>query len=172
MKIRIPLHKNVQHEIVRRLEGQKVSIEKSFKAIRRVADVYWHEKKIVFEVQCSNLTLSEAIERTKDYQSIGITVIWLLHDKTFNRKIISRAERYLRMNKALYTNIDGLNEGAIYDQMDQTLYRTRLNRGRALPIDILDHKKLRNKKRFIRFKSPWCLKKVYERFLTKLYHST
>jgi competence CoiA-like predicted nuclease len=171
MKIRLALHKNVQKELVARLIGQKVSIEKRFRVINRIADVYWHEANIVFEVQCSHIPQHEAIERTADYKSIGITVIWLLHDKTFNRKILTRAELYLRKHLALYTNIDGLKKGNIYNQEDICLYRTRIKRGQPIQVDILNTKTLLTLLPSQPFKRAVSFKERYNNFLTKLYRA-
>ena len=169
MKIRQPLHKNIQRHIVTLLKGQRVSIEKKFKQIARIADIYWHEPNIVFEIQCSPLSLHEAKKRTADYESLGIHVVWLLHEKRFNKRILPKAEYYLRHKRAFYTNLDGIHKGVIYDQVDKIIYRTRIEKSRPIPIDIFDEKRLLASLEPIAYRPPFSFKAFYERFLKRLY---
>lgn len=116
------------------LIGEEGQMECSFPSIRRIADVAWHAKKIVFEIQRSNLSMEEAQNRTSDYQKAGYTVIWILHDKQFNRSTLSAAENYLRQAPCYFTNIDPKGKGIVYDQFEVIEGHRRLFKGPQLPI--------------------------------------
>src|SRR5262249_32635390 len=88
-------HLLVQNTICRQIGLDFGCQEVRFEAIGRIADVCWHEKKYIFEVQCSPISAEEVQARTEAYESLGFQVIWVLHDKTFKRRIVSPAELYL-----------------------------------------------------------------------------
>lgn len=92
-------------------------MERPFQEIGRIADVCWEEKKIIFEVQCSPISADEIVQRNKDYASIGYQVVWILHEKRFNRLNISEAELFLSRRPYYFTNINGEGKGRIYDQL-------------------------------------------------------
>ncbi|MHA1412188.1 MAG: competence protein CoiA family protein [Promethearchaeota archaeon] len=51
---------------------------------RRFADIFLELKdgeKVAVEIQCSYIKIEELIKRTEDYNSKGIHILWLLHDK-------------------------------------------------------------------------------------------
>lgn len=106
------------------------SLEKPFPQISRIADVAWEEKRIVFEIQCSSISLSEAQSRSEDYARAGYTAIWILHDKRFNKKNLSAAENFLRTRGCYFAK-----EALIYDQFDVLQGSRRVFRGPELPID-------------------------------------
>ncbi len=91
-------------------------LEKRFKEINRIADVVCPSKRIIFEVQCSPISLEEVKSRNRDYESIGYTVVWILHDQRFNKSTLLAAEQYLQNYQHYFTNIDHLRNGIIYDQ--------------------------------------------------------
>ncbi len=68
----------------------------------RIADAVWEEKKIVFEIQFSPISLEEVQNRCRDYQRLGYTPIWILHDRRFNRPWMSPAEEYLRTHATTF----------------------------------------------------------------------
>jgi hypothetical protein len=82
--------------------------------LSRVADACWMEEKIVFEVQCSPITLQEAKTRCEDYLKLGFTPVWILHDRRYNRFRLTPAEEYLRSQTTTFYT-DGRS---IYDQFD------------------------------------------------------
>ncbi len=98
--------------------GNGAQIEARFDPIQRIADVAWHAKKIVFEIQRSPISLEEVKERNLDYQSVGYEVIWILHDAQFNKRTLQAAENFLRTTPCYYTNIDKLGVGIVYDQFE------------------------------------------------------
>ena len=58
-------------------------LEKPFPDILRVGDLVWEPKKIIFEVQCSNISIQETQERVRDYTKSGYQVVWILDDRIF-----------------------------------------------------------------------------------------
>lgn len=70
-----------------RKQNIDVSIEKYLSEIKRRPDLYItiNDKIIVIEYQCSRIPVQDIQRRTKDYQSIGITPIWILGAKQFQR---------------------------------------------------------------------------------------
>ncbi len=116
------------------LIGPDAQIECPFPDIRRIADVAWHSKKIVFEIQRSPIPLEEAQSRNGDYQTAGYHVIWILHDKQFNKATLSAAESHLRTTPCYFTNIDKTGNGIIYDQFEVIKGIRRLFKGPPLKI--------------------------------------
>jgi competence protein CoiA len=106
-----------------------LTLEKRFQ--NRIADACWAAEKIVFEVQCSPISLEEAKSRCEDYQRHGFTPVWILHDKRFNNRRLSPAEGYLRLHTPTYFT-DGYR---IYDQFEVCHSGRRLYASPPLPID-------------------------------------
>lgn len=123
------------------LIGLDAQIECPFPAIRRIADLAWHAKKLIFEVQCSPISLEEVQNRVLDYRSTGYDVIWILHDKRFNQKNLSAAERFLRETPCYFTDIDKAGYGIIYDQFEVLKDHQRLFKGPPLILssDLFPH---------------------------------
>jgi competence protein CoiA len=122
------------------LIGSSAQMECPFPAIHRIADIVWHEKKIIFEVQCSPISLKEAEERSSDYKNAGYTIFWILHQRCFNRMYASEAELFLRSKGAYYTNMNKQRQGIFYDQFDVMDQGRRLFKGPKLPLDLLSPK--------------------------------
>ncbi|MBS0604761.1 MAG: hypothetical protein JSS60_06970 [Verrucomicrobia bacterium] len=127
-------HLQLQLKLFNLIGGVGVQIESPFPSIQRIADVAWHGKKIVFEIQCSPISLEEAQCRILDYQSLGYEVIWILHDRQFNRTALSAAENYLRTTPCYFSNIDKTGAGIVYDQFDVLRGSRRSFKGPPLPI--------------------------------------
>src|SRR5262249_33589089 len=108
-------HLQTQKWLQNSLPHGESSLEYPFPSIGRIADVAWHPKKIVFEVQCSPITPHEVEARNRDYASIGYQVIWILHDVRYKQRWESAAEVFLRDHPHYYTNIDENGEGCVYD---------------------------------------------------------
>lgn len=106
------------------------SLEKSFPDISRIADVAWNEKRLVFEIQCSPISQEEAQKRCEDYAKAGYTVVWILHDKRFNKKNLSAAENFLRTQSCYFAR--GIK---IYDQFDIIQGAKRVFCGPPLSVD-------------------------------------
>lgn len=131
MRRKPPLHQAVQKYILSLIPG-----ELEYALPGHIADVAWLEKKIVFEIQCSPLPLFEARRRNEDYAALGFSVVWILHQSLFNRKILSSTELYLRTLPCYYTNIASQGHGMIYDQFDCLKGKWRKLRSSPFPIDI------------------------------------
>jgi competence protein CoiA len=107
-----------------------LALEKRFE--NRITDAYWAEEKIVFEVQCSPLSLQEAKSRCEDYLKMGLTPVWILHDRRYNRFRVSPAEEYLRSQTAtFYTDGRGF-----YDQFDVCQASRRVFRGPKILVNL------------------------------------
>lgn len=113
-----------------------VTLEKSFPSIRRIADVVWETKKMILEVQCSPISLGEVKRRIHDYGKLGYQVLFLLHDKTFNRPSLSQAEQYLREQTCYFLNINRRGHGYIYDQTEILSGNRRLTRSRPILVRV------------------------------------
>lgn len=133
-------HLNVQAYFLSTLPKGDCQLEYRFPEIDRIADVFWVEKKIVFEVQCSSIDLQEVIERNRDYTSLGINVVWILHDKKFNKGKLSVIESYLHRKPHYFTNIDENGLGYVYDQFSLLHKGKRFHRFDPLPIEVSDFK--------------------------------
>lgn len=135
-------HLQMQLKLFNLIGEKQAQIECPFPEVSRIADLAWHAKKIVFEVQCSPIPLQEAEERISDYQKAGYTVIWILHDKQFNKPNLSAAENFLRGAPCYFTNMDKVGEGIVYDQFEVIKANRRLFKGPPLtvnPLKIFSH---------------------------------
>ncbi|KIC75550.1 hypothetical protein DB42_AA00380 [Neochlamydia sp. EPS4] len=94
-------------------------LEKEFPLINRIADVYWEKEGLIIEIQCSSISAREIEERNQDYARIGYQVLWILHDRLFNRHRLTAAEYFLQDSLHYFTNIDSEGVGYIYDQWDR-----------------------------------------------------
>jgi competence protein CoiA len=129
-------HIQLQLKLLNLIASADVQIECSFPKIRRIADVAWNSKKVVFEIQCSEISLGEAQCRVLDYVSIGYQVVWILHDKQFNQKNLSAAESFLRNIPCYFTNIDKTGYGIVYDQFEVLKDHQRLFKGPPLVVSL------------------------------------
>ena len=102
-----------------------------FPEIGRIADVVWYEKKIIFEVQCSPISAQEVRERNRDYQRVGFDVVWILHDKTFNKRKVTAAEATLEKHTHYFAY-----ETTIYDVCDVRHQGRRVHHFLKRPIQI------------------------------------
>jgi len=129
-------HRTIQLALKKALAPQQVWLEKSFPQIRRVADVVWPAQKTIFEVQCSPICAKEVQARNRDYQKEGYTVIWILHDRHYNRAYLTPAERSLRSQTHYFTNINSFGHGEIYDQYAHIQWGRRVKRTPRYPITL------------------------------------
>ncbi|HSX10614.1 MAG TPA: competence protein CoiA family protein [Chlamydiales bacterium] len=126
-------HLLAQLQLQKQFPAGALRIEQPFIKINRVADVLWEREKIVFEIQCSPMTVKEAEMRIRDYHTAGYEVIWLLDDKRYNKRVIRPAEDFLRRHSTYYTSIQ---QGFYYDQFEVFASGVRVKKGRRLPIDL------------------------------------
>lgn len=130
------IHLLVQKYIYSELPKDEAKLEYAFPAIHRIADVAWITQRIIFEVQYSPISLEEVQSRMEDYQKVGYSVIWILHDNRFNKKNLSAAESYLRNFSSYFTSIGSKKENIIYDQFELCYHAKRGFKGHKIPIQI------------------------------------
>lgn len=119
-------------QIQRHLKNQIPSLELEKNLGKRRADAVWEERKIVFEIQLSPISLQEVLGRCKDYSSHGYQIVWILHEGVFNGHKVSPAERYLRKSYPTYFT----NGWMIYDQLEVVSGQRRLFQGEPIPVEI------------------------------------
>jgi competence protein CoiA len=129
-------HLQIQLHIQSILPSCDCQLEYHFPLIKRIADVVWFSKKLIFEVQCSNILPDEIMTRNSDYGSLGYQVIWVLHDLKFNQWKISAVEYSLQKFPHYYTNINDEGQGCIYDQFYLIHSGTRAERQQILHINL------------------------------------
>jgi competence protein CoiA len=129
-------HLQTQFHLMSLLPEGECCMERPFPSLGRIADLTWESERIVFEVQCSPLPLQEAKERCVDYRSAGFEIVWILHQKTFNRRRMSAAESWLRQNPCYFTDISKEGKGKIYDQYDIDEGASRLFKGPPLEVSL------------------------------------
>jgi competence protein CoiA len=132
-----PEHLHLQIRFLKLIGAEESQIECPFPEIGRIADIAWHAKKIVFEIQCSPIALEEVRARNADYMRVGYDIIWILHDKRFNKNNLSAAEAFLRSNNCYYSNVDKQGSGVVYDQFEVLKSNRRYFRGP--PLNISPH---------------------------------
>jgi len=120
-------HLAIQQAIMKMFPKGEIALEFPMPAIKRRADAFWNKKKIVFEVQCSRITLMEVERRERDYAKVGCRVVWILSDKKFNKRLVSPAEKELRLKPCYYSSHAHGMSGYFYDQFEliQRSVRTR-----------------------------------------------
>jgi hypothetical protein len=114
-------HLEIQRHLHRLLPEGEATIEREFPQINRIADVYWHTRKIVFEIQCSAISGSEIAERNADYARLGFEVVWILHLARFPLRGKSQAQQQLAPRLHYYTNMDRHGRGTIFDPLSMSL---------------------------------------------------
>jgi competence protein CoiA len=130
------LHLQVQCHLQQLLPEGDCLLEHRFPKVNRIADVVWTSQKLVFEVQVSPITAEEVTRRNQDYSLMGYQVVWILHDKRYNRYQVSAAEEFLRKSPHYFTNIDMKGRGVIYDQLQWVQRGARKKREKPLLVDV------------------------------------
>lgn len=128
-------HLMLQYHLKDVLPEGDVDLECRFETISRVADVAWHSRKIIFEIQCSPISPEEILERNHSYAKAGYQVIWILHDARYNRYRLSAAEHALADQPHYYSNMNSEGEGIIYDQLAIIKHGRRHIRFDPMPVD-------------------------------------
>jgi competence protein CoiA len=136
------VHLQLQNYLFNLLPVNDCHLEHRFSEIKRIADVVWISKKIVFEIQCSPISSLEISQRNLDYKSLGWSVVWILHDKRFNKEVLSTAERGLHDTLYYFSNMNAFGEGVIYDQFEIVEKNRRIRRLGALKVNLDDIKYL------------------------------
>lgn len=130
------LHLKIQEYLCKAIPSNEAKMEVRFPAIRRVADVVWEKRKIIFEIQCSTISSIEVENRIRDYYAIGYDVVWVLHDKLFNKPLLTLCEILLQAHTHFYTNFSIQGQGVIYDQYTIDRKYIRLAKTAPQPIAI------------------------------------
>lgn len=138
-------HLGLQLALASSIPIGEAKIERAFPEIKRIADVAWETQKIVFEIQCSVISLEEVEKRCSDYRLTGWELLWILSDRRFNRKHLSAAEYYLRQQTcyfshwrrhALHTQANPIFAFTyIYDQYEIINRFQRIYKGPKIKID-------------------------------------
>lgn len=128
------VHLQVQYHLQNIIPSGESSLEERFPEINRIADVVWFPQKLIFEIQCSNITSEEIRNRNADYQKMGYRVVWILHDTQFNQLRVSEAELFLQETSFYFTNIDKDGNGLIYDQF--SIINKGIRRPRLSPLKL------------------------------------
>lgn len=129
------VHLQVQQKLSAILPLDESDLEHRFPSIQRVADVVWKPQKLIFEVQCSAIYAEEILARNRDYASLGYQVVWILHDKRYNKSRMTAAEQVLEHLPHYFTNIDSKGRGCIYDQFALFVHGIRKHRQKPLAIN-------------------------------------
>ena len=132
-----PIHLQTQLRLAQIFSSSQM--EYYFSEINRFADLADHKSKLIFEVQCSPISLREVRARQEAYAKTGYFLVWILHEKNFNKRYLSDAEKYLRDFPFYYTNIDGKGRGMIYDQLDMVRNVKRLYIVKKCPVLLTEH---------------------------------
>lgn len=114
----------------------EVLVERPFLPISRMADACLERRRIVFEVQCSLLSLAEAETRVRDYASVGFSIVWLLDDRLFNRRVLKPAEEFLRTQLCYYIRFRRTTSSHFYDQFEICSNQKRLRKGSFFKINL------------------------------------
>lgn len=113
---------------------EDAEMEKPFPSIGRIADVACPQSKKVFEIQYSPMKLQEAKQRCTDYESLGYTVIWILHNHHYDAvNRLRPTEKFLRTKTCYYSDMDSSGNGIIYDRLDNNILPVNLRKSHPLP---------------------------------------
>jgi len=82
-------------------QGIHAEIEQRFSEIGRIADVYfvWNDKKYVIEIQKSYLSELAFQERIRDYERLGMTVLWIFIGAIKKKKYTYVLNSVMALNK-------------------------------------------------------------------------
>ncbi|MEI8365518.1 MAG: competence protein CoiA family protein [Parachlamydiaceae bacterium] len=129
-------HLMLQYFLKNTLPDGEVEMECRFPAIGRIADVVWHTKHLVYEIQCSPISPEEVTARNADYGSLGYQVVWIFHQDRYNHHRLSAAEHILCDSTHYFTDMNALGEGQVYDQLSIVERGVRIHRLSPLPVDL------------------------------------
>ena len=127
-------HIHIQCALQNMLSPEQVQLELRFPEIGRVADVVWPAQKLIFEVQVSPIKAEEVRARNRDYAKAGYRIVWILHDRRFNRSRFTAAEAALRFSPHYFTNMNAFGKGFFYDQYACCRFKRRRERSQRFPV--------------------------------------
>ncbi len=138
------VHLCIQQKLQQQLPDGEIGLEVAFRSINRIADVVWHSKRLVFEIQCAPIRPEELLARINDYQSIGYRVIWILHRSRYGHLRLSAAELALISYPHYFTDLTAEGIGYFYDSCcviaNAKVWRTPFIP--IQPLQLLDIKEL------------------------------
>ncbi len=130
-------HMAIQTWLQRLLSNDEAHLEHPFLPICRIADLFWENQRLVFEVQCSPISEGEVRRRMRDYRALGIEVIWILDDRLYNKKWLRPAEKLIRSGWSYFASVDKETLLVrLYDQLEFLTDDTRKFRGWPLGVDF------------------------------------
>lgn len=130
-------HIQTQLYLQRQLPQGEIFLEHRFPAIGRIADAAWIPYQCVFEIQCSPISREEVLSRNSDYGKEGWQVIWLLHEKRFNRSVrSSRLDPVFETLPHYFTSINAEGKGCLYDQFSIWRKGYRTHKLNPLPLAL------------------------------------
>lgn len=119
------------------LLGKKGVMERRFNSIRRIADIVWESKKIIFEIQCSPICEEEVEAREQDYRSLGYAIVWLLKEGVFNRRKVSGGEMAMRSYPSIFFKLEKNKKIFFYDQFEMFTSSKRSFSGEKCAVNPL-----------------------------------
>ena len=128
------IHAQIQYKLNCLLPESQ--LEYFFSKVNRIADVVWWSNRIIFEIQCSNISVYEVESRIRDYEKCGFSVVWIFHEKRFNRKKVSLVEDFLKNTTFYFTDIDKEGKGIIYDQFSHHFNKKRMSCSKHFSVDL------------------------------------
>ena len=152
-------HLMLQQFLQNILPDGEAELECQFASISRIADVVWHPKKLIYEIQCSPISAEEIKARNQSYASVGYQVVWIFHDERYNQYRLSSAEQSLIDQPHYYSDMNDQGEGKIYDQFSIIANGRRVQRLPALSIDLSTPKFLQEDYSGLRKKLPSILQR-------------
>lgn len=129
-------HLMLQQFLQNILPDGETELECQFPSISRIADVAWHPKKIIYEIQCSPISSEEIKARNQNYASLGYQVVWIFHDERYNQYRLSAAEQSIIDQPHYYSDMNEEGEGKIYDQFSIIANGKRIRRLPKVSIDL------------------------------------
>lgn len=139
-------------------EGE-AELECRFASIGRIADVAWHPKKLIYEIQCSPISAEEIKARNQSFASLGYQIVWIFHDVRYNQYRLSAAENSIIDQPHYYSDMNDEGEGKIYDQFSIIANGRRVQRLPILSIDLSTPKFLNDVALRSRKKLPFILQR-------------
>lgn len=130
------IHLALQQYLLNLFPKGEARKEVSFKQLGRIADIVWEKEKLVFEIQYSSISELEVVQRNRDYASIGYQVVWILHDRKYNKSRLTTTEKALKNSPHYFTNFTRFSTGMIYDQFSIIEGDQRILRMSPLEIDL------------------------------------
>jgi competence CoiA-like predicted nuclease len=78
-------HIEMKYQIAMIFQHFSMDVEVRLLAGKRRADVVLLDQKVVIECQASSISLQELLERTRDYNSIGYSLLWVFDGKRLDK---------------------------------------------------------------------------------------